>query len=621
MDYQYIIHLLEILFAGYVMDDLYKVLGIERNASIEEIKSKYLFLVKAYHPDRYQTVSEKKYAEDAVKEINYAYSILGNATKKKEYDENVDSQRNNDKRESYTNSAENSSKRPTEILKYFDKLINEWKGLLARTTNKDFRQDYVDRMKVLSRLVLDEMNDISRSAKDDCLRSIHSNIEQMRNISLVLGFEYEFKNQKLEFDKDELIAFIAMFPILAFEDVANRSKVNISVNPKIKLYIEEISSLSLKYATEEFIFGWYFYQRVYKTPAATEPSTSAQNSSPEGYCQNCGRTTSIQASIYRRNIGMVFRRRYLEVQGVFCAKCQEKLFWQSFMTNLFLGWWGVISFCINPFLIILNVFNYVKSWGIRRKESLYRLSLIDWKLIAVICVLTTIICLVLPDSTNHNSSNNVVISRPTLVPTTTAYFVTSKTTNVEQGLLFAEDFSDRSDSDYSSYSQEFASTYYNNNLYLSLSSIPNYSQYITIHQQFDDAIIRVFLLNEYKGEASTSTPIVLWRLVDNRNHYALIIDKEGYVYVIKRENGENVFLFQSKSPIKETKYSVFSVIIQSDGEVHRIFVGGKLLTTIVDSSFASGDIGIGVISGDTIGKAAYDYLQVYSLDQAYRIVP
>ncbi len=65
------------------MSDLYATLGVEKTASAEEIKKAYRNLAFKYHPDRNQG---DKNAEEKFKEVNAAYSVLGDDTKRRQYD-------------------------------------------------------------------------------------------------------------------------------------------------------------------------------------------------------------------------------------------------------------------------------------------------------------------------------------------------------------------------------------------------------------------------------------------------------------------------------------------------------------------------------------------------------
>ena len=64
--------------------DYYEVLGVSKSADATEIKKAYRKLAMKYHPDKNQGDKE---AEEKFKEINEAYEVLSDETKRKNYDQ------------------------------------------------------------------------------------------------------------------------------------------------------------------------------------------------------------------------------------------------------------------------------------------------------------------------------------------------------------------------------------------------------------------------------------------------------------------------------------------------------------------------------------------------------
>lgn len=68
------------LFRGY-----YEAMGVQPNASKQEVQAAYRGLAMKYHPDR-NPEAKKKEAERMFQKIQQAYSVLRDTSKRRQYD-------------------------------------------------------------------------------------------------------------------------------------------------------------------------------------------------------------------------------------------------------------------------------------------------------------------------------------------------------------------------------------------------------------------------------------------------------------------------------------------------------------------------------------------------------
>jgi curved DNA-binding protein CbpA len=71
------------------MKDYYKILGVNKEASDEEIRARWIELMKHYHPD----LSKGEKDDERIKEINEAYQVLKNESTRMDYDLETDLKR------------------------------------------------------------------------------------------------------------------------------------------------------------------------------------------------------------------------------------------------------------------------------------------------------------------------------------------------------------------------------------------------------------------------------------------------------------------------------------------------------------------------------------------------
>ena len=71
--------------------NFYQILEIDKNATQQEIRQKYLILALKYHPDRNRNLEYSKYleCEEKFKLITKAFHVLSDPLERKEYDKTV----------------------------------------------------------------------------------------------------------------------------------------------------------------------------------------------------------------------------------------------------------------------------------------------------------------------------------------------------------------------------------------------------------------------------------------------------------------------------------------------------------------------------------------------------
>jgi hypothetical protein len=78
-------------------------------------------------------------------------------------------------------------------------------------------------------------------------------------------------------------------------------------------------------------------------------------------CRSCGQFATLREAEFGMNIGLLVARLPRTMHGPMCLPCIHQTFWWYTLITLFLGWWGIISFIVAPFILILNVFHYCRA--------------------------------------------------------------------------------------------------------------------------------------------------------------------------------------------------------------------------------------------------------------------
>jgi hypothetical protein len=108
----------------------------------------------------------------------------------------------------------------------------------------------------------------------------------------------------------------------------------------------------------------------YSSPSAqATPSPQAKNSQnepPKEYCQSCRLPVETKYVEFYENVGMIIMRQHRSVKGNLCKSCIDYYFWNLTGKTMLLGWWGIISLIVTPFILLNNFSRFIFTVGMKK---------------------------------------------------------------------------------------------------------------------------------------------------------------------------------------------------------------------------------------------------------------
>ena len=122
--------------------NLYEILEVSENASMETINKIYKIQAKKYHPDLQTNEADKLKAEEKMKQINDAYSVLSDEQKRKEYDQKLEQERELKRQQDEQNIINNVARNYSKAQK-----INQTNNTINNNSNVQKNAVYYNKQK------------------------------------------------------------------------------------------------------------------------------------------------------------------------------------------------------------------------------------------------------------------------------------------------------------------------------------------------------------------------------------------------------------------------------------------------------------------------------------------
>lgn len=224
------------------MKNYYEILEVSHNASQEIIEKAYKTLAKKYHPDL-QEDTNKKEAEQKMKEINEAYDIISNPEKRSSYDEEL--QRiENEKQYKASRNYQNTNRSNDNITKNNPTTnnINQVQNNQANYIEYQQAQNDYIRQQEQIKFELEKQQAIEKAYYD-------AYIQDLKNRGYKIKYKKTFKEHIINIISI-FIVFFVLFLILQIPFVKNYFigiyEENEIIKRIVDLFISSLKNLNLK---------------------------------------------------------------------------------------------------------------------------------------------------------------------------------------------------------------------------------------------------------------------------------------------------------------------------------------------------------------------------------------
>ena len=86
---------------------------------------------------------------------------------------------------------------------------------------------------------------------------------------------------------------------------------------------------------------------------------------PECYCTVCGTEAPTKQVMFFQHIGAIILMFNRHIKGRMCRSCINGYFAKYTAITACVGWWGMISFFLTPFLLLNNLIRYLFCLGLK----------------------------------------------------------------------------------------------------------------------------------------------------------------------------------------------------------------------------------------------------------------